>query len=219
MKTCLLVLSALLLLLCIPLRVVFSYREEETFLSLRWLFLKKRLLPEQEKAEEPQKETSGRAEKKKKRKEEKKTSLSFDKFDKEELLSLAKDVLPRCIRPVRTLLRRTTIADFRLTGVIAAGDAAETAILFGKMNAAVYSAVAMLGRVFTLRPEEICLYPDFTGESSRFDCSGEVRLIPLAALAAACNLCLLALGAILRRRKKTSPAERKASNGKQSSHQ
>ena len=208
----------LFLALCIPAGVSFSYQKGKASAVLRWFFLKKRLLPSEKREEGDEKNPAPEkflARKKKTdgaEKEEKGVS-------KEMLLSLAKDALPRCIAPIRKLLHRTTIAAFRLSMVICGRDAAETALRYGQTCTAVYSAIAVLGQVFTLKPERIDLYPGFAVEEGDIDLSAEIRLTPLAVLAAGLNLGVIALGTLLRARKKAPRKERKDIHGKQPSHQ
>lgn len=180
MKIFLAVLAVLILILLIPVRVVASTTPEMTA-ELRYLFFKKRLYPlekKEKKAKKPKKEKPPKEPKKKK---------GFPLTVKE-IIALLPKAFSKLIPPVKKLLRRTTIAKFRLKMVVVGSDAAETAIKFGKTNAAVVNAVALIDRIFTLRAKQIDIIPGFESLESEFEGSGEVRAIPLAALIAAVSL-------------------------------
>ncbi|MBP0980588.1 MAG: DUF2953 domain-containing protein [Oscillospiraceae bacterium] len=180
MKIFLAVLAVLILILLIPVRVVASTTPEMTA-ELKYLFFKKRLYPlekKEKKAKKPKKEKPPKEPKKKK---------GFPLTVKE-IIALLPKAFSKLMPPVKKLLRRTTIAKFRLKMVVVGGDAAETAIKFGKTNAAVVNAVALIDRIFTLRAKQIDIIPGFESLESEFEGSGEVRAIPLAALIAAVSL-------------------------------
>ena len=180
MKIFLAVLAVLILILLIPVRVVASTTPEMTA-ELKYLFFKKRLYPlekKEKKAKKPKKEKPPKEPKKKK---------GFPLTVKE-IIALLPKAFAKLMPPVKKLLRRTTIAKFRLKMVVVGGDAAETAIKFGKTNAAVVNAVALIDRIFTLRAKQIDIIPGFESLESEFEGSGEVRAIPLAALIAAVSL-------------------------------
>jgi hypothetical protein len=221
MKTVLTVLlgiiALVILLLCIPLGAEIAVGDGETRVTVRWALLKFPILPaRQNDQKKPKKQKKPKQDKPEK---PKKPKRAIPSLTKEEIFAIARDALPRCIRPVRKLLKRTTVARFTLSMVVVGQDAAATAIRYGHVSTAVYNAVAVFDRVVTLRIKRIDLVPGFTEETEQLSCSATVRLIPLAAVIAACNLGLIALGS-MRRAKQDAPAsERKDSNGKQSSDQ
>ncbi len=198
----LVLLGVLLLLLLWPAVARFSVAGGQAEVSLRYLFLKKQLYPRPEQAEKPAKP------KKKKKKEptgeekEKPDRLAvFKSLSVSDWLEIGPDLIAKCLRPVRALLRRTTLARFSLCVLVSGADAEATAVAFGRWQAAVCNAVAVLDRIIRLRAQRIDITPDFCGETTRFETSGEVWLCPLAVLAAALNLAVIALCAYLKIRK------------------
>lgn len=214
MKIFLAILLITALLLIIPVRVEFFSSPEMT-VRLKYIFFKKQLFPVLKK----EKKQSGKKVKKKKQdKKRKGFPLSL-----KEMLPLLSKAYSRLLPPIKKLLRRTTIAKFRLKIAVAGDDVAETAIKFGKTNAVVTNIVALADKIFTLRVREIDIIPSFESFESSFDCHGEVRLTPLAAIAAAVslavNLLILLLPCLMRKKEKgCAPVDRKDdSDGKEKS--
>lgn len=222
MKIFLAVLALLILILLIPIRVVF-YTKPEITAKLRYLLLEKQLYPfaEKKKAKAP------KPQKEKTEKEEKPKKKGFP-LSAKETVSLLPKAFSRLITPVKKLLRRTTIANFSLEMTVAGDDAADTAIKFGKTNAAVVNGIALIDRIFTLRAKRIDIIPGFESGENSFEISGEVRAVPLAVLIAAVslgiNLLILLLPVLMskKRNKKTDikDVDRKEENhGKEESAQ
>lgn len=220
MKTVLAVVGVIavvfLLLLIIPLRAKLKIKDDKTFLTLQYLFFKRDILPEKEKETEQTANDEAAAPKNKTAKAETKTSK---KPSVKELVPIAIDALPKCIAPIRKLLKRTTVADFELCMVVVGEDAADTAVKFGRMNALVFPAVKMASEIITLKHNRIELIPGFAAEKEQTDLYANVRITPLAALMAAANIAIIVLGAFMRA-EKNKPTERKSQNGKeQPAHQ
>ena len=204
-----------LLLLIIPLRAKLKIKDDKTFLTLQYLFFKRDILPEKEKETE-QTANEAAAPKNKTAKAETKTPK---KPSVKELVPIAINALPKCIAPIRKLLKRTTVADFELCMVVVGEDAADTAVKFGRMNALVFPAVKMASEIITLKYNRVELIPGFAAEKEQTDLYANVRITPLAALMAAANIAIIVLGAFMRA-EKNKPTERKSQNGKeQPAHQ
>ena len=185
MKIAIIVLLMLTLVLLIPVTAEARY-DGEMFLSVKYLFLKKKILPKV-----PKEKTA------KKKKAPKKTKPDRPKrkfpFTVREMLELAPKAVDRLLPPVRRLLKRTVIASFELDAVIVGSDAADTAIKFGKLNAAAVYAVALVDRIVTLKAKRINIYPGFTYEKSDFRACGDIKAYPLAVLIAAVQLAVYGL--------------------------
>ncbi len=175
------VLLALLGILLIPLQIEFS-QDARTELLVRYLFYTRTILPA------PARKKPRAAKKKEKRKPgkpEKKPEKTLG--ERWEAIRPYLSLLPKCARLIRRFLRRTTIADFNLQISVGAPDAAKTALLFGHVNTAVFTAVALVDELFTLRVRRVDVSADFVSGKSDARLSLKVRLVPLAALAAAFN--------------------------------
>jgi hypothetical protein len=213
MTVLLCILAALALILLIPVRV--AVRADPALgVAVRYLFWTGVVLPAAEKPAAPKKA-------KKKPPVEKKKKPLRQQLDR--YLPILQDLLPRCLGPVRRLLRRTAVARLELAVTVAGADAADTAVAFGRMNAAVYTAVAALDRIVTLQVRRIDITPDFTAQKGGYFFSGEIRLIPLAALAAAVNIAALAavsaVKTAVKNKKAKNHLERDVAHGKQASDQ
>lgn len=185
------ILLLLLLFLSLPLRIRVS-AGEDIFVGLRYLWVKKQLFPKPSKKEAPVSQTAETPQKPKKEKAKTKLSQS-----PKELFELAILLLGGIKKPVRKLLKRTSIAGISVSLVIGGQDAHKTALLFGNVNTAVYNALCALDRIFTLRVKRIDIRPDFCGENFKYDCEAELRVFPIAVLAAAVSLLPLAIRLIL----------------------
>ncbi len=207
------------LLLLLPVRLYVN-SEPELTVVVKYLWFKKGILP---KGEKPAQKAPEKKKSTKKIKEKRALSYTL-----QELLELMRILLRRTTPPVRRLLRRTSLAKLRLRMIVAGEDAAKTAIKFGKVNAQVFSAVALIKQVIRLNAEEIEILPGFGVAKGETSYSGELRLIPLAMLAAGVQIAFWglasALPVFLRSRKKNAsgqsggeaPAARKGDqNGKE----
>lgn len=181
------ILLLLILLLLVPVFVVFD-KNLEFSVTLKYFWFKRNILPkkktETKEAEKPDEDREPK-EKKKKKKELPATP--------QEIWELLQKLIPRLTPPVRRLLRRTTIAKFRLRMIVVGDNAADTAIKFGKVNAAVFSFVAVVNRIVTLKVKQIDIIPGFGADLSETSCSGEIRLVPLALLIAGVQFAIWSL--------------------------
>ena len=185
MKILLIVIAVIIAFLLIPVTVSGGY-DIQPALEIKYLFYKKTVFPKPEKTE------GGTAKKKAKpakaAKHKKKFPLTVG--DMIELLPKAVD---RLIPPVRKLLKRTVVGKFSLSMTVVGSDAADTAIKFGKINGAVFYAVALLDRIMTLKVKNVDIIPGFAAEQSEFKASATMKAYPLALLIAAIQLGISAL--------------------------
>ncbi|MFV0496568.1 MAG: hypothetical protein ACK5L0_00145 [Candidatus Fimivivens sp.] len=171
------ILLLIVLFLMVPVIVHIDSAPKLT-ITVQYLCFKKGILPKSDKATGKKK---ARPRAKKKKKERKKRALSYTL---QELLSLLQTLQRRTSPAVRRLLRRTSLAKFRLRMIVVGEDAAQTAIKFGKTNAQVYNAVAWVKEIIRLKADQIEILPGFGVSRSERSYSGIVRLAPLALLVA-----------------------------------
>ena len=140
-------LAAVFLLLLVPVHADVRYREKLE-LDVRYLFLRRTLLPA---PEEPQAEKAGAPSKEKKPEAQKKNPMleKLARFKESEglsgLLHLAGDFLRLTGTSAAKIIRRLKIRDFDLYVLTGDEDAAAAAILYGQACAVVYPA-ARVGR-------------------------------------------------------------------------
>ena len=208
-------------MLMIPVSV-FIKADPNLAVSAGWLFFKCSILPSKDTTKtKPKKTKKEKPDKPKTEKKKKKLSIQ----DLKPHLKLLLDLLASCLKAVQKLLKRTTLAKLSFEITVVGDDAAAVATRYGTINTAVYNAIAILDRVFTLKMERINIIPDFSGDETAYYLSLEIRTIPLAVLAAGLNIFAVSLaGAVkmLTGRKQTDKnntitQERAVENGKQSS--
>ena len=156
-------LAAVFLLLLVPVHADVRYREKLE-LDVRYLFLRRTLLPapeepQAEKAEAPSKEKKPEAQKQKKNPMLEKLARFKEAEGLSGLLHLAGDFLRLTGTSAAKIIRCLKIRDFDLYVLTGDEDAAAAAILYGQACAVVYPAPARVGR-----PR---LYSENTGRAAR----------------------------------------------------
>ncbi len=174
------ILLVLLLLLVCPLRLEVSFEEEFT-LTLRYLFLKFRLLPAREKPEKPEKK------KKKPKKEPGPEESPVDKLKEifkrtgvRGLVSALTDLAKLAVGSLKRVFRHLRFKAFDLYLCVGgAKDAAEAAVRYGEFSGAVYTAV---GVFFGLKPCKklgVTVDLDYAREEAVAVFSAKVSILPL----------------------------------------
>lgn len=169
------VLCALLLLLVvvllIPARVRFSYDRGELGLWVRFGPVKLQIFPQKETEKKAPK-----AKKEKKPKEEKpeKAKKPGFKINREQIFYSLETLPPVLGRALRRTGRRIRIEPLKIHLLIAGGDPAGTAELYGKLEALLAAGLPVLHRTLRIREQDIRLFLDFQEE--RMDCIADVGL-------------------------------------------
>lgn len=176
------ILLLLILVLLVPVRLYVNSAPEIT-VTVKYFWFKKGILPKGEKR--AKKKDMPKKPKTEKKKARKKRQISYTL---QEVLDLLQMLRHRASPSVRRLLRRTTVAKFRLRMIVAGQDAADTAIKFGKVNAQVFTAVALVAEIIRLKADQIEILPGFGVAKSETSYSGEMRLSPLALLVAGAQI-------------------------------
>lgn len=215
------------LLLWFPIRVGVSSGEGGFALWVKLLFYTVRILPKAEKEETPRQaerrkrrearknQKKLKSEKKKAARKKKEDSSKEEKPPKEkqkktlqEWLRLIKLFAQSGGRLARRFWKGFRIDHFTLQMAVAGGDAAQTAITYGKINAAVYSAYSVAEQVVTLRKTNIRIVPDFLSEQSRTEISGELFFRVCTLLAALFSGGIFLLKGFLAEKKQKPDKER-----------
>lgn len=164
-------------ILSIPVHVSFSY-EDKLYLSVRYLFVKIGILPMEEKEKKPKKEKKQKKEKPKKEGEAPKEEAPKQKKPNP-ILEMVKangfdgmvDVL-RSLGQVFSLyggklLKSVVFDEIDIYMVVGKGDAAETAISYGKMCQKVYPLVGFLCSNNVVHKYDVSVEPDFLANKSQ----------------------------------------------------
>ena len=131
----------------------------------------------------PKKEEKGdKPPKKKKASEKKDTGEKPAKKRKsitaEQILYLLEALPPILGRALRRVGRRVRIGPLKVWLLLSAEDPADTALLYGRVEAALMAALPILHRHLAIRDQDIRIYPDFEGNGTdwRLDVGVSIRL-------------------------------------------
>lgn len=170
------VLALIAVLLLIPLHVRACY-DGELRVRARYAFVSVWLYPRSEKPEKPPKKGKPGKPGKKKKAEKSKFS-EIEQLLKEEGVAAAADYLAEMAkltgRAVRKALAAVTVDSLRLKIRVVSGEAASTAVEYGKVCAAVYPAEGFLESLMHVKRRTLDIQPDFLGKSG--EVKGNVRL-------------------------------------------
>lgn len=159
--------------LLIPVKIRGSYEDGAPFLYVRYGPVKIQLFPPEEKLEEgekkPPKEKKAKPEKPKKPKA---------KINMEQILYALEKLPPILGRALKRTGRCIHIRPLKLYVLVAGVDPAATAMLYGRMEAALAAGFPILERVLRLKDADVRLYMDFTERQMDFIADVGVSLRP-----------------------------------------
>lgn len=180
MKVLLIVLAVLFALLLCPVRLELQWQGQLSARA-RWLFLRFRLLPR------PPKKPKAAQKPPEPKKEQKQPAPAQKPADTlAQYADLIPDLVGRLGWFVRFLLGHTRVERLELRLLVSRGDAAETAVAFGRANQAVYTALGLLQRLLAFRcAPKINIGFDFLGGEETAEGCARLALAPLTALAGA----------------------------------
>lgn len=188
-----LLLAALLVFLLMPLSVRFSYEDKQFYIRFRYASWKTTLFPSQKGDGEEEEQVVEKPKKEKKAKPQKETQPKAKPNLQQITYSL--DVLPGVLlRALRRTMRRVRVKPLKVHILIALGDPADTALLYGRLSGVLNATLPLLHRAVRIEDQDIQLFPDFTREE--MDCIADVgiRIRPFDILVVA----VLALGGVIR---------------------
>lgn len=172
----------LLFLLSLPKAKVRLFYDGKISVGIKYLFISK-TLTDGEKKEAPEKEATEKTEKPK----EKKPAPRFLQNIKiSDWLSLVKILFTDFIFKIK-------IEKFDFDAKIATDNAADTALLYGKISAATYPIISFLAAKEVIKKANVNIYSDFLSEKSEFrgEAVASVRLITLIYTAIKAGIYLL----------------------------
>ncbi len=182
------ILALIFLLLLMPLHLNLDY-DEELSVRLRYLFLVFRLYPQKEKkSKKIGRPEARKAEKKlgKKKKDEHSSLPSFGEMLKEDgpgaVISYLSELTKIAATAARKLLHVLVADRLELRMQIVGEDAADTAILFGKICAGVYPALSVLQGIIRTKRRQVEIAPDFSGEKTQVRFRVRLHAMPLRLL-------------------------------------
>ena len=163
------VLLLLALVLSFPLSFCIRYEDEELYVDLKFLFYKKRLMPQQSKKAEKAAEL-----KEDKPKKDKKPKEAF--FDTLQRLSDLLSAGGALGKLALTLHKARLCFDVKVGG----SDAAEIAIGAGKMSAYLHTAAAVFANLVNIKKRRITVTPDYNSQKNKYNLSARLYSRPIA---------------------------------------
>ncbi len=162
--------------LLIPVKIRGSYKDGAPFLYIRYGPVKLQLFPPKEKAEGEKEKPP----KKKKPKVEKppKPKKPKAKINMDQILYALEKLPPILGRALKRTGRCIHIRPLKLYVLVAGSDPAATAILYGKMEAALSAGFPILEEALRLKDADVRLYVDFTQRRMDFIADVGVSLRP-----------------------------------------
>ena len=166
-------LLVLLLILFTPVRVRFTYDQGDMALRLKFGPLRIQILPGPERSERPKKEKKESKKKPEKEKKEKPKKPKA-KINREQIFYALEKLPPILGRALKRTWKSIRIEPLKVYLLVAGNDPADTAVLYGRLEAGIAAGLPMLERVIRIKDEDIRLYPDFTQQE--MDCIADVGL-------------------------------------------
>ena len=177
----LIVLLGLTLLLFLPLKVYISFKEE-FFIKVKFASVKIFEIPEKESNKRKKKKASGNSDRKEKSESETfkdakklfvklKEKYGFSKAVRK-IFALLKEMLSH----IKPYLSHIKIKKIVLNLTVASGDAATTAIEYGKICSAVYPVLSFFDTYKGVYFKEINVGTDFTSQKTVFDFSLQIKV-------------------------------------------
>ena len=181
------IIAFFILLLSIKLSVI-VHSEDGVTLDAQWLFIKLHLIPKKEKEKKKKKKKK----KEKKPKDEtpdetvaepkKKKPNMFVKFYRNNgvggFIELLEDLVRALKGMFRRILRAFIIDELFISLLVSAGDAADTAIKFGKISSAVYPALGFITSNMRVRKQHCEIFPDYVNGQSSTRLHAKISVVP-----------------------------------------
>lgn len=159
----------IVLILQIPVRVRFTYEQGDPTLRLRFGLVKYQLFPRPEKTEEAEKKPEKEPKKKKEKPKKPKAKLN-----REQIFYALEKLPPILGRALKRTGRSIRIEPLKVWLLVAGNDPADTAVLYGRLEAALAAGLPVLRNVIKIKDEDIRLYLDFT--ERQMDCIADVGI-------------------------------------------
>ncbi|MDE7260941.1 MAG: hypothetical protein K2N78_02600 [Oscillospiraceae bacterium] len=160
----------IVLILQIPLRLRFAYDQGDMSLAVRFGPVKLQLLPRPEK-EKPKKKKKPKKEKAEKEKKPKKPKA---KINREQILYALEKLPPILGRALKRTGKSIRIEPLKAYVLVAGYDPADTAQLYGRLEAALSVGLPLLEQAIRIKDEDVRLYWDFT--ERQMDCIADVGI-------------------------------------------
>ncbi len=180
------IIAFFVILLSIPLYIELEYSE---YLNLRikWLFVKLNILPLEEKEKKPKKEKAPKEEKPAEEtpKEEKTKStgenpiLSMIKAQGYDGMMVIIGNLGKALNSMfKRIFKAFTIENFNISVTVGKGDAARTAMEYGKTCQKIFPVCGLVCSTMKVKTYDVCVEPDFLANNNSGEFSANLYLTP-----------------------------------------
>ena len=173
----------LLILLCFPVVIRVSYRQGNFCARLQYSLVHIPFYPRAKKdtsvQETPQEQSSSQTEKEPTQKKVKRS------VNLEQILYTLEVLPPVLLKTCKRVGKRIQISPLQIYILVAGTDPADTAILYGKLEAAMAAILPVLHQMVRIEEQDIQLFPDFCEEQMDFilDVGVRIRLCDLLLVA------------------------------------
>jgi len=161
----------LILILVTPVRIRAAYDQGDLTVKLRFGPVKLQIFPQPEKTEKAEKKPKKEPKKKEKKEKPKKPKA---KINREQIFFALEKLPPILGRALKRTGKSIRIEPLKVWLLVAGNDPADTALLFGQLEAALAAGLPVLRRVIRIKDEDIRLYLDFTEQ--QVDCIADVGI-------------------------------------------
>lgn len=190
-----LLLTAFLVLLFIPILLRVSYEEGEFRISLRYASRKVVLFPTEKSEKMTESHADGEHDSTSKKRKKSNESSGIATKPNFEQISYTLDVLPGVVvRALKRTARCVRISPLKIHVLVAVSDPADTAVLYGKLHGVLDATLPLVHRCVRIDDQDIQLFPDFTQDG--MDCIADigVRIRPFDIL----SIAVLAAGGVIK---------------------
>ena len=181
------IIAFFILLLSIKLSVI-VHSEDGVTLDAQWLFIKLHLIPKKEKKKKKKKKKKKEKPPKEEEPDEtvpepkKKKPNMFVKFYRNNgvggFVELLEDLVRALKGMFRRILRAFIIDELYISLLVSGGDAADTAIKFGKISSAVYPALGFITSNMRVRKQHCEIFPDYVNGQSSTRIHAKISVVP-----------------------------------------
>ncbi len=181
------VIAFFILLLSIKISVI-VHSEDGVTLDAQWLFIKLHLVPKHEKKKKKKKKKKKEKPPKEEAPDEtvpepkKKKPNIFVKFYRNNgvggFIELLEDLVHALKGMFRRILRAFIIDELFISLLVSAGDAADTAVKFGKISSAVYPALGFITSNMRVRKQHCEIFPDYVNGQSSTRLHAKISVVP-----------------------------------------
>jgi len=178
------IVAFIILLFCIPVRILFDYDKEFVF-EIKYLFIKYSVYPPKEKKQEKEetkevkKSEKNTKEKNPKEKKENPIKTFYKNQGFDALLDLIKYTAESVCGAFKKIFKAFVFKELFVNLSVSKGDAAKTAIEYGKVCAQVFPAMGLICSNVKVRKYALNVSPDFIENKNKAVLHAYISVIPI----------------------------------------